>query len=181
MPVEQTQLLSVAYSFLFSVELIWFYQTGKQVSKAWVRACNWPAWGQYNTKPPVILCTHTFSLGLWSVVLGSGMQRVLYATLIGGGQELRCLTPRWLRGREMSHVCEGPETHQKALGRGRLSSAAQVNPAGCNSLRSLILKFCGSQRLSGMVWKLSGVWAGRRKTWSMENEKLLFWRVAKRG
>jgi hypothetical protein len=49
--------------------------------------------------------------------------------------------------------------------------AVQVNHAGRNSSQSLILKFCESHRLSGTVWKLSRVWAGRRKTQGIETDE----------
>lgn len=80
------------------------------------------------------------------------------------GPSAQAFNPEVIKREKRSRVCENPETHQKALGRGWHSKAAQVKLTGCNSSHSLILKFCESQRLSGMVCKLSGVRVGRRKT-----------------
>ena len=72
--------------------------------------------------------------------------------------------PEVIKREKRSCVCANPQTHQKALGRGRHGKATQVKLIGCNSSQSLILKFCESHSLPGTVCKLSGVWAWRRKT-----------------
>ena len=59
-------------------------------------------------------------------------------------------------------------------------NGSTASPAGWNSSRSLILKFCESHTLSGTVWKLSGVWAGRRKAQSLEKEECFFGRWLRR-
>lgn len=102
------------------------------------------------------------------MVRSSGIQRVIFAVLKAKDLGAQAFNPEVIKREKWSRVCENPETYQRALGRGRRSKAAQVKLAGCDSSHSLILKFCESQRLPGTVCKLSGVWAGRRKTPSVE-------------
>lgn len=88
--------------------------------------------------------------------------------------------PEVIKREKRSCVCANPQTHQKALGTGRLGKATQVKLTGCDSSQSLILEFCESHSLPGTVCKLSGVWVGRRKTLSGGEKKKLFFFFSRR-
>ena len=57
--------------------------------------------------------------------------------------------PEVIKREKRSCVCANPQTHQKALGRGRHGKATQVKLIGCNSSQSLILKFCEKHHVGG--------------------------------